>query len=164
MSNDSRNCIKSIFEKHGPEAIYITNTGFNSRLIHDMFPSNKNIFYMQGSMGLSPAIALGVAKNNDRDVVAFVGDGSFLMHLGITHTINEQRLSNLFVYVLDNGCHESVGGYPCSSLEDDYIGISDLIRVNKSGKFDRVKITFEENAKNIKELLSEGNSIKPGTD
>ncbi len=164
MSSDSKKVINSIFEKHGSDAVYITNTGFNSRLVHDMFPENKNIFYMQGSMGLSPAIALGIAEFCENDVVALVGDGSFLMHMGITHTIRDRNLPNLFVYVLDNGCHESVGGYPCSKLDDEYPGVEEVIRVNESGKYDRVKIGFEDCSKNIKEFLSGRDSIKPRTD
>ena len=75
-----------VFRQHGTNAVYITNTGYLSRAIYEMYPDNKNILYMQGSMGLSPAIALGIAKNTEKDVVAFVGDASLLMHLGIiTH-------------------------------------------------------------------------------
>ena len=157
MSNESENVeyvIRQIFKTHGDDAVYITNTGYNSRLVHNMFPDKKNIFYMQGSMGLSPAIALGVAKNSRKDVVALVGDGSFLMHMGITHTIRSEGLSNIYVYVLDNGCHESVGEYPCVELEDSYPGVTKVFRVNTSGKFDRVKISFEDNATNIRSFLS----------
>ena len=104
--------IKDIFHWHGQDSIYVTNTGFISRDVYNLFPNNKNIFYMQGSMGLAPCIGLGMAANSQKDVVVISGDASLLMHLGITHTIKEQNLKNLFVYVLDNGCHESVGGQP----------------------------------------------------
>ena len=65
--------IRKIFEFHGNEAVYVTNTGYISRDIFKLFPENKNIFYMQGSMGASPAIGLGIALNSDKDVVVFVG-------------------------------------------------------------------------------------------
>ena len=40
-------------------------------------------FYMLGSMGLAPSIALGVAlAQPERRVFALEGDGSMLMHLG----------------------------------------------------------------------------------
>ena len=87
--------IEYVFQRHGEEAVYITNTGFLSRAIYDLYPDNKNILYMQGSMGLSPAIALGLAKSTSKDIVAFVGDGSLLMHLGVTHTVRDENLSNL---------------------------------------------------------------------
>jgi thiamine pyrophosphate-dependent acetolactate synthase large subunit-like protein len=146
--------IRNIFEKHGNEALYITNTGYLSRAVHNMYPDDKNILYMQGSMGLSPAIALGVAKNTDKDVIAFVGDASLLMHLGITHTIRDEALDNLFIYVLDNGCHESVGKYKCSSLESEYVGITEIVKISNDGKMPRVTLGCVENADNIKGFLS----------
>mgnify|MGYP003647569322 CR=1 FL=1 len=145
--------ISNIFEKHGNEALYITNTGYVSRAVYNMYPNNKNILYMQGSMGLSPAIALGVAKNTDKNVVAFVGDASLLMHLGITHTIRDEALGNLFIYVLDNGCHESVGKYDCSSLENEYVGITEVIKISNDGKVPRVGLECGENTENIKRFL-----------
>ena len=147
--------IKSIFNKHGEDAIYVTNTGFLSRAIYDMFPNNKNILYMQGSMGLSPSIALGIAANTTKQVVAFVGDASLLMHLGITHTIRDQNLSNLFVYVIDNSCHESVGSYDCSKLESQYPGVNAILKTSRDGKLPRVGLSCEKNIDQIKDLLSE---------
>ena len=146
--------IENIVSKHGSEALYITNTGYLSRAVYDMYPDNKNILYMQGSMGLSPAIALGVAKSTTKDVVAFVGDGSFLMHLGITHTIRDEALNNLYVYVIDNGCHESVGLYTCSPLEEKYVGVTKIFKVSNDGKLPRVGIACDENTRNIKKFLN----------
>lgn len=150
--------IQEIFSLHGEDAFYITNTGFNSRLVYNMFPDNDNIFYMQGSMGLSVGIALGIAKNTTRNVVALVGDGSFLMHLGLTHTVHQEDLKNLFVYVIDNGCHESVGSYPCAPLKSEYIGVNKVFKTSSSEKFPRVKISFQENALESKRFLSDKNT------
>jgi len=102
--------IIDIFNKHGDKALYISPTGYISRSIYKLFPTNKNIFYMQGSMGLSTSIGLGLSLNTKSEIIAISGDASFLMHLGITHTIKDYKLNNLFIYILDNGCHESVGG------------------------------------------------------
>lgn len=145
--------IRSIFDKHGDSAIYVTNTGFLSRAIYDLYPHNDNILYMQGSMGLSPAIGIGIASNTEKEVVVFVGDGSLLMHLGLTHTLRDSNLKNLYVYVLDNGCHESVGGYLCSPLEKSYPGITEIIKISCDGKTERVGLPCEENITKIKELL-----------
>ena len=76
------------------------------------------------------------------------------MHLGLTHTIRDYAKSNLSVYILDNGCHESVGGQPCSQLEESYIGITEIIKISKDGKTPRVGIGFEQNARNIISMLS----------
>ena len=149
-----KQAINNIFDKHG-DAIYVTNTGYISRAVYNEYPDNKNIFYMQGSMGLAPCIGLGMAMNTDKDVVVLSGDGALLMHLGITHTIRDEDLDNLFVYVLDNGCHESVGGYGCSYLATNgyYPGITEIIQINNDGKTDRVELDCETNTKQIKELF-----------
>jgi len=144
-----------VFRQHGTNAVYITNTGYLSRAIYEMYPDNKNILYMQGSMGLSPAIALGIAKNTEKDVVAFVGDASLLMHLGITHTIRDEKLGNLFVYVMDNGCHESVGSYECSPLEEQYPGITRIIKISNDGKKPRVAISCKDNIDTLRSFLNE---------
>ena len=147
-----KEAINKIFDKHG-DAVYVTNTGYISRAVYNEYPNNKNIFYMQGSMGLAPCIGLGIAMNTDKNVVVLSGDGALLMHLGITHTIRDENLNNLFVYVLDNGCHESVGKYKCSYLENWYSGITEIIEISNDGKTDRVELDCETNTKQIKELF-----------
>ena len=144
--------IQKIFNRH-TDAVIITNTGYISRAVYDLFPDNKNIFYMQGSMGLAPCMGLGMATNTDKDVVVLNGDASLLMHLGITHTIAEQNLDNLFVYVLDNNCHESVGEFDCVTLENSYPGINQIFKISNDGKKDRVGLDTKKNTKQIKELF-----------
>ena len=148
-----REAINILFERHGEDAIYITNTGYISRAVYYEYPDNSNIFYMQGSMGMAPCIGLGMALNSDKDIVVLSGDGALLMHLGITHTIRDENLDNLYVYILDNGCHESVGKYKCSELEDSYSGITDIIKISNDGKTNRVELDCETNTKQIKELF-----------
>jgi len=149
-----KEAIEYVFGKHGEQSVYVTNTGFLSRAIYNLYPGNKNILYMQGSMGLSPAIALGIAKNTTKDVIAFVGDGSLLMHLGITHTIRDENLSNLYVYVLDNNCHESVGEYNCANLEENYPGVAKILQISNDGKSPRVALECKTNIKQFKEFIN----------
>jgi len=148
-----REAINMLFERHGEDAIYITNTGYISRAVYYEYPNNSNIFYMQGSMGMAPCIGLGIALNTDKDIVVLSGDGALLMHLGITHTIRDENLDNLYVYILDNGCHESVGKYRCSELEDSYSGITDIIKISNDGKAPRVELGCIDNTNQIKELF-----------
>jgi len=155
---NKKKAIKEIFKKHDKNSIFITNTGFLSRDVFEIFPENRNIFYMQGSMGLSPAIGLGLAMNTLMDVVVLVGDASLLMHLGITHTIRDSGLKNLYVYVLDNGCHESVGAYPCSGLEKSYPGVNEIYKIAKSKKSERVTISPKENVSFLREILNGKNT------
>ena len=150
-----KEAINKIFEEHGDGAIYVTNTGYISRAVYNEYPNNKNIFYMQGSMGMAPCIGLGMAMNTDKDVVVLSGDAALLMHLGITHTIRDQNLDNLYVYVLDNGCHESVGEYKCSYLATNgyYPGVTEIIEISNDGKTDRVELGCIDNTNQIKELF-----------
>ena len=150
-----KEAINNIFDKHGEDAVYVTNTGYISRAVYNEYPDNKNIFYMQGSMGLAPCIGLGMAMSSDKDIVVLSGDGALLMHLGITHTIRDENLKNLYVYVLDNGCHESVGGYECSYLASNgyYPGITDIIKISNDGKAPRVELGCIDNTNQIKELF-----------
>ena len=148
-----REAINMLFERHGEDAIYITNTGYISRAVYYEYPDNSNIFYMQGSMGMAPCIGLGMALNSDKDIVVLSGDGALLMHLGITHTIRDENLKNLYVYVLDNGCHESVGEYKCSELEDSYSNIVEIIKISNDGKAPRVELGCIDNTNQIKELF-----------
>ena len=149
-----KEAIINIFQKHGDESIYIASTGYISRAVYDLYPAKQNIFYMQGSMGLASGIGLGASLFTNRDVVVLNGDASHLMHLGITHTIRDFASENLFVYILDNGCHESVGGQWCSPLEQEYLGITEIVKISCDGKTPRVGIGFEENARNITSLLT----------
>lgn len=139
-----KQAILEIFERH-PDAFFVVSTGYISRAVFELFPENENIFYMQGSMGMAPAIGLGLAIGSDRNIVAISGDGSLIMHLGITHTIRDMNLPNLFNYVLDNGTHESVGAYPVSSLEKSYPGIDEIFKITNDGKPPRVGMDFKTN-------------------
>lgn len=146
--------IKKIFSKHGDDAVYITNTGYISRAVYNMFPNNKNIFYMEGSMGMAPCIGVGMAAITKKTIVVLSGDAALLMHLGITHTIRDLKFKNLFVYVLDNGCHESVGQYRCSHLEKRYPGIYKIIKITNDGETPRVGVSCVQNKNNIIEFLN----------
>ena len=148
-----KDVINMLFNTHGDDAIYVTNTGYISRAVYNEYPDKENIFYMQGSMGLAPCIGLGMALNTAKNVVVLSGDASLLMHLGITHTIRDAGLDNLFVYVLDNGCHESVGGDACSMLDDNLPGITSIFKIFNDGKSERVGLECIENTEKIKRKL-----------
>ena len=70
--------LEVIFSRHGDRAIYVTSTGFISRAVSSQFEDlSGQVFFMQGSMGLAPAIGLGMALNTEKDVVVINGDGGF---------------------------------------------------------------------------------------
>ena len=144
-----KEALLEIFNSHPKNTLFVVSTGFLCRSVCNLFPDKKNVFYMQGSMGLAPCIALGVAFNTSKDVVAISGDGAHLMHLGITHTIRDENLKNFYHYVLDNGSHESVGGYKCAPLEESYCGVNKIFKISKDGKSPRVGFDFEDNKNNF---------------
>jgi phosphonopyruvate decarboxylase len=75
-------------------------------------------FYMIGSMGLAPAIALGLAlARPDRRPVVFDGDGNLLMNLGILAMIGGRRTRNLLHLVFDNEVYGSTGNQASPSRE-----------------------------------------------
>jgi hypothetical protein len=67
-------------------------------------------FYMIGSMGLAPAIGLGLALTQPRRrAVVFDGDGNLLMNLGILAMVAERRPRNYVHLVFDNEVYGSTG-------------------------------------------------------
>lgn len=148
--------IREILDRHGRESVYVASTGYISRAVFAEAGDDHDVFYMQGSMGLAPAIGLGMALNAACDVVVINGDGSLLMSLGSTHTLRDNGPSNLYHYVLDNGCHESVGGQPCAALEKSYPGVTEIVKISKDGKAPRVGLTAEGNSQSIRKALGRG--------
>jgi phosphonopyruvate decarboxylase len=147
--------IREILHRHGTDAVYVASTGYISRAVHACADPGHTIFYMQGSMGHAPAIGLGIALNSTKTVVVISGDGSLLMGLGATHTIRDRAPDTFFHYVLDNGCHESVGGQPCAALEDAYPGVTEIVRISRDGKPPRVAIAPPENTRRVREALAD---------
>ena len=67
-------------------------------------------FYMIGSMGLAPAIALGLALARPvQRAIVFDGDGNLLMNLGVLAMIGARRPANLLHLVFDNEVYGSTG-------------------------------------------------------
>jgi phosphonopyruvate decarboxylase len=67
-------------------------------------------FYMIGSMGLAPAIGLGLALARPAEpTVVFDGDGNLLMNLGVLPLVGALRPRNLLHCVFDNQAYGSTG-------------------------------------------------------
>ena len=73
-------------------------------------------FYMIGSMGLAPAIGLGLALARPRaPVVVADGDGNLLMNLGILAQVGALRPTNFVHCAFDNEVYGSTGNQRSSS-------------------------------------------------
>ena len=98
------------------ETIVVATTGKASR---ELFEVRKKLgqdnadFLTVGSMGHASSIALGIAiTNRIKPVIVIDGDGSLLMHMGALPVIAGCGAANVTHVILNNGCHESVGGQP----------------------------------------------------
>ncbi|MFA7678516.1 MAG: thiamine pyrophosphate-dependent enzyme [Pigmentiphaga sp.] len=91
-------------------------------------------FYMLGSMGLTSAIALGVAiAQPARRTYALEGDGSLLMQLGSLGTVAASGAENLVIVVWDNGIYQITGSQPTLTGQAvDLVGAARACGIEKS--------------------------------
>src|SRR6187200_1296392 len=91
----------------------IVCNGFPSREVQKM-ADRPTHFYMIGSMGNAPAIALGVAlAKPHKQVVTFDGDGNVLM--GTLATVGALKPKNFIHVVFDNEVYGTTGNQPTIS-------------------------------------------------
>lgn len=91
--------------------------GFPSREAHKI-ADRPTHFYMIGSMGVAPAIGLGVALNKpNKTVVVFDGDGNVLMGMGTLATVGAIKPKNFIHVVFDNEVYGSTGNQPTYSQQ-----------------------------------------------
>lgn len=96
--------------------IVVSTTGKTSREVFELRKNRNEApsdFLTVGGMGHTSSIAMGVALGApNKRVIAIDGDGSMLMHMGALPIIGCHNVKNLIHIVLNNQCHESVGGQP----------------------------------------------------
>ena len=118
----SQEAIAAVAEELTDELVICT-TGHTCREMQAVKDRPAN-FYMIGSMGVAPAIGLGIAlSRKDKTVVVFDGDGALLMGLGILPMMGCWKPKNLIHLVLDNEAFASTGHQPTYS---DRIDLSEL--------------------------------------
>src|SRR6185503_19847643 len=80
--------------------------------------------YVLDSMGLPPAIGLGLALGLDaasfEKVVVLEGDGTLLMGFSTLATIALTKPTKLVLIVLDNGAYSATGNQPTASASVDF--------------------------------------------
>ncbi|XOV79317.1 MAG: phosphonopyruvate decarboxylase [Aestuariibacter sp.] len=108
--------LKAIVSAVSGDELVVSTTGKTSRELFEIRVANDqptSDFLTVGGMGHTASIAQGVAlAKPERKVIALDGDGSMLMHMGALPVIAQSNVPNLIHIVLNNGCHESVGGQP----------------------------------------------------
>jgi len=124
--------INAIIDKTGRFDILVATTGFASRELYEIRDQREQThgkdFLTVGSMGHAVAISLGIAMNKpSRQVLCIDGDGALLMHMGSLATVGSVHPLNLKHIVLNNGCHDSVGGQPTGALDVDFCQIAKAV-------------------------------------
>ena len=100
--------LAAIHKELGPEPLVHAN-GYICRESFSVVDRPQN-FYMIGSMGLAPAIGLGLAlARPDMSVVIADGDGNLLMNLGVLAQVGVLHPPNLVHCVFDNEVYGSTG-------------------------------------------------------
>ncbi len=110
------------------DAVFVSTTGKASRELVEMRARNnqgsQRDFLTVGGMGHCSQIALGVSLFSDKTVVCLDGDGAILMHLGSLPIIGSRAPKKFIHVMLNNGCHESVGGQETVALKYDFSAIA----------------------------------------
>jgi len=84
----------------------------------------KKYLLSVGAMGHASHIALGISMNTNGKIITLDGDGALLMHLGALPAIAHYAGKGFIHLVINNGCHESVGGQPTEAFFADCCGIA----------------------------------------
>lgn len=154
--------IKKIMEGVTDEVV-ISSTGMISRELYAVRDRPRN-FYMQGSMGCTLAMGLGIAINSKHKVIVISGDGAVLMSLGTLALHKKLNPKNLKHYILDNNCHATTGGQMTCS---DAINFSKLapntkvIKVSKEkGDAPRIPLSPRQIMKRFKNAIRPKRSLK----
>jgi phosphonopyruvate decarboxylase len=121
---DRRRALVALLDAAPGDAVVAT-TGKISRELMELRAARgeppDTDFLVVGSMGHVSQIALGIAlARPERRVLCVDGDGSALMHLGGLAIVAAARPANLVHVILNNGCHESVGGQPTVGFAVDF--------------------------------------------
>jgi phosphonopyruvate decarboxylase len=138
----------------------ISTTGYTSRELYQIRKNNSKFkgkdFYMVGGMGHALSVAQGMALSSKNRIICLDGDGSLIMHLGSMHTSGNINSQNLKHILLNNTCHESVGGQTTYSKNINFKKLSSSV-----GYKNYFHLSSENNnKKKIKEfLLSSGPSF-----
>jgi phosphonopyruvate decarboxylase len=121
--------IKIVADSMSSSDIIVSTTGKISRELYEYRDAtNKDHsmdFLTVGSMGHASQIGLGIAlAKPQRQVFIFDGDGAAIMHMGAFTIIGSQNANNIKHIILNNGCHDSVGGQPSAGFKIRFTDIA----------------------------------------
>ena len=120
---------------------------------------------MVGGMGHSSMVALGYSLKNKHQVICLDGDGSLMMHMGSLISTGFKSSKNFKHILLNNYCHESVGG---AQIDTDKINFEKIVKEFGYKRYFKIKDASDVKKSIAKFLNSTGPSfleviINPGT-
>lgn len=133
--------IKLIIDHLSVNDIIVSTTGKTSRELYEYRESLKQghsqDFLTVGSMGHASQIALGIAlAKPNRQVFCIDGDGAAIMHLGALAIIGANAPSNFKHIIINNGCHDSVGGQPTVGYQINFGDIAKACGYKTTQRYD----------------------------
>ncbi len=121
--------IKIVVDNLASSDIIVSTTGKISRELYEYRDTagkdHSRDFLTVGSMGHASQIALGIAlARPHRQVYILDGDGAAIMHMGSFAITGSQKAENIKHIILNNGCHDSVGGQPSAGFKISFVDIA----------------------------------------
>ncbi len=106
----------------------VVNVGAAIREMVAAVGYKPNHLHILDSMGLPPAIglglALGLADSKFEKVVTIEGDGGLLMGFSSLSTIGMLRPEKMVLVIIDNGTYGSTGNQPTAAEHTDFSGVA----------------------------------------
>jgi sulfopyruvate decarboxylase subunit beta len=111
-----------------PTAPIVVNVGAAIREMVAAVGYKHNHLHILDSMGLPPAIglglALGLAESSFEKIVTIEGDGGLLMGFSVLTTIGMLKPEKLVLVILDNGTYGSTGHQPTAAHTTDFAAVA----------------------------------------
>ncbi len=129
--------IEWMLQKMEEDAVVVSTTGKSSREVFEIRAKHNmghgKDFLTVGGMGHASQIALGIAlSKKNRPVYCLDGDGATIMHMGAGAIIGNQPSQNYKHILINNGCHESVGGQATVGFAIDFQKIAEASGYNQT--------------------------------
>jgi len=123
----------------------VSTTGKTSREIFEIRERynmrHSNDFLNVGAMGHTSSLAFGISLFTTNNIFCIDGDGAFIMHMGGLAVAIQNAKDNFKYILINNGCHESVGGQPTISYNINIskilsgFGFKEVIEVDNANEF-----------------------------
>lgn len=163
--------LKNLLKNLQAKTKIISSTGYTSRellyLRNKYKFKNSKDFYMVGGMGHTSSVALGYSLSKKNITVCIDGDGSLLMHLGSIKTAGTFANTNFKYILLNNNCHDSVGGQTTYANDIDFkklsksLGFKKFYQIkNEKNITSKIKNFLSKNSLNFLEVKISNSKIK----